>query len=71
MKIVFVIWLGCLILSAYHVAILRNAGIYPPKKDTACKGNKVGNGMRAIFCYLDHYAVSWLKKAPGMHPVLF
>ena len=41
------------------------------EKDTACKGNKVGNGMRAIFCYLDHYAVSWLKKAPGMHPVLF
>ncbi len=32
MKIILVIWVGCLIMTAYSMAILRNARIYPPKR---------------------------------------
>ena len=49
MKIVFIIWLGCLILAAYHVAILRNAGIYPPKKILRARAIKWGMACVLFF----------------------
>lgn len=49
MKILFILWLGCIFIMIYHIVISQKAGIYPSKRVLQLRAKKWGIVASGLF----------------------